>query len=175
MIEVRATHELQPFELDDALKFCGSASKLEAYKVGWIPLAAYRGATLQRRLLICFNNEEKVGFCLWKHSFGDMAIYQIWVRPDARLILHGKAIVAKLHDIGQSLNCRLLKLWCAEDLAANIFWLQIAFEKKGWRHGPKRTSKRRHLLWTQRINHDPEREHGQSAIEQPESIWTPRP
>lgn len=175
MIELRATHELQPFELDDALNFCGSASKLEAYKVGWIPLAAYRGATLQRRLFICFNNNEKVGFCLWKHSFGDMAIYQIWVRPDARLILHGQAIVEKLHTIGRRKNCRLIKLWCAEDLAANVFWKQIGFEEKGWRHGPKRTSKRRHLLWTQRVSPALAQPLAESNIEQPQSIWTPRP
>ena len=151
MIEVRATHEMDPAEREDAIQFCGSGSNLEAYKVGWIPLAAYYGATLQKRLIVCYNNDDKVGYCLWQHSFGDIACYQIWVRPDARLILHGRAIVDRLNRIGYERNARLVRLWCGEDLAANTFWAALGFTNEGWRHGPKRTSKRRHLLWTQRI------------------------
>lgn len=172
-VQVIATHQMLPNELDDALKFCGSASKLDAHKVGWIPLAAYTGATKQRRVLICYNNGDKVGFCLWRHSFGDLAIYQIWVRPDARLILHGRAIVHELNTIGLERRARLIRLWCAEDLTANLFWRQIGFEEIGWRHGPKRTSTRRHLLWTQKIRPSLLELHTESSDQPEELLYTP--
>jgi len=174
-IEVHAVHTLTPNAQADAIAFCGSGSKLEAYKVGWIPLAAYTGAIKQRRLLICTNNDDKVGFCMWRHSYGDLAIYQIWVRPDARLILHGRAIVLALHTIGTQRRARLLRLWCGEDLAANLFWEAIGFENNGWRHGPKRTSTRRHLLWTQRIMPELVARPRESVSPHAESLLLPNP
>lgn len=147
MIEVLATHELNEQRLKQALLFCGSASKLEASKVGWIPFAAYQGAHDQGRILICFNNDDIVGFCLWQQRFDEVKIYQIWVRQDARLILHGRALCTELATRTIARRGRLIRLWCAQDLAANIFWHSLGFENRGWRWGPKRTSKRRHNLW----------------------------
>lgn len=116
-------------------------------KVGWIPLAAYAGAHAQGRILVCYNNDDLVGFCMWAQKFDEVKIYQIWVREDARMILHGKALIGDLARRRINHRARLVRLWCAQDLSANLFWRALGFTFRGWRHGPKRTSKRRHYLW----------------------------
>jgi len=150
-VVVRPTHEMGEAELSASLFFCRSGSKEDAHAVGWIPAAAYRGATLQRRLLICYNNDDRVGYCLWKQRYDEICIYQIWVRNDARLILHGRALCDFLDNMPLERPARHVRLWCAEDLAANIFWKALGFNYHGWRHGPKRTSKRKHFLWIRPI------------------------
>lgn len=144
-------HEQQPFKKADSLAFASCASRLDADKVGWMPLQAYREAVQQQRLVICENNGDKVGFILWAISRGELKIYQCWVRKDARLILHGKALVAHVEEIAATYDAYRLRAWVAEDLAANVFWAAIGFENIGWRHSPRPTAKRKHLLWVKSL------------------------
>jgi hypothetical protein len=77
---------------------------------------------------------------------------QIWVRRDARLIEHGRALIDHLEDAhARRLNAWQLRAWVAEDLEANLFWPQIGFVYRGWRWGPARRA-RRHNLWTRPLN-----------------------
>jgi hypothetical protein len=77
-------------------------------------------------------------------------IYMTWVRPDARMILHGRALVDAIEKAAASERCGLISLWCAEDLSANIFWRAIGFTNTNWRYG-RGLKPRRHLLWRRRI------------------------
>lgn len=151
MIQVLPAHVLGPNALAEALRFCKSGSGTDADKVGWVPLGALRQGVIERRLHICYNNADHVGYCFWQQRYDELKIYQIWVRQDARMILHGRALVDAIESEPRTRPVRITRLWCAEDLAANIFWEQVGFEKKAWRHSPRRTATRKHLLWVKPV------------------------
>lgn len=144
-------HEQSQGIIADSLAFAGSASRFDADKVGWMPTQAYSEATQQKRLVICTNNSDKVGFVLWQISRGEMKIYQIWVRSDARLIEHGLALVSHVESIASTRGAYRMRAWVAEDLAANLFWAAMGFRKISWRWSPRKSSKRKHLLWVQPV------------------------
>lgn len=144
-------HEQDQATLAEDLRFAGTASKHDADKVGWMPLGAYREATAQRRLVICTNNGDRVGFTLWQYKAGELKLYQVWVRADARLIVHGRSLVSHVEAIAATHGCYRLRAWVAEDLAANLFWAAIGFQNISWRWSPRKTSKRKHLLWIRSI------------------------
>lgn len=147
-VRVDNLHELPPRDLLDALTFCASACRIDADKIGWMPHQGYRDGWLQRRLIRVTNNDDQVGFALWALARGELKIFQCWVRPDARMILHGRALIDHLDEIAQRRGAYRLRCWVAEDLAANLFWRAIGFSAKTWRWSPRSTSRRRHLLWT---------------------------
>lgn len=171
MIQVIPAHVLGPNALANALRFARAGSGTDADKVGWIPLAALRQGVVERRLHICYNNDDHVGYCFWQQRYDELKIYQIWVRQDARMILHGRALVDALEAEPRQRAARLVRLWCAEDLAANVFWEAIGFTKKGWRHSPHRTATRRHLLWVRPVTLPYGR--GHSATLSKPHLWQP--
>lgn len=140
----------------EALTFCYSASRIDGYCIGWIPRAAYDVRHVLGELLVLYNNEDLVGFVMMSkvNYLQELRCLQVWVRRDARMILHGRKLIDTLTQIGKQRGATLLRLWCAEDLAANIFWQQIGFQKKGWRYGPA-TRARKHNLWVRPINPQP--------------------
>lgn len=151
MISTRDVHELQGSRLVDALAFCGAAARIDPDKIGWLPHQAYREAFLQQRLVIVENNDDKVGFALWQSSRGQIKLYQVWVRPDARLILHGKALVHHVERLAIEHSAYRLRAWVAQDLAANTFWRSIGFDNISWRYSTRKHSDRKHLLWVRRV------------------------
>ena len=120
--------------------------------IGFLPWGAYEDASRNNRLYSLFRNGDRVGFVLWSaNQQREIRILQIWVRKDARLIEHGRALVEHLHNThARRLHAWQLRAWVAEDLAANLFWPQIGFSRVGWRWGPARRS-RRHNLWLRPI------------------------
>lgn len=142
---------LGPVARAEAMKFCGSASRLDADKIGWIPLAALDQARVERRLLICYNNGDHVGYLMYNQQHNVLKVFQTWVRADARLILHGRALIDALEHTNRKRPATRITLWCAADLAANHFWAALGFSNTNWRYGPKRTSKRRHLQWQRQV------------------------
>lgn len=152
-LRLELTINLSETERSAALLFCYSASKLDANSIGWLPKAAYNNRHERGELLTLFNNSDLVGFVLMSRPspYGELRCLQIWVRRDARMLIHGRALIDELERIGHERHCWLLRLWCAEDLAANLFWEALGFDKRGWRQGPAKVS-RRHNLWVRRIN-----------------------
>ena len=147
------TKNLDDTKKRSALAFCYSASKVDANAIGWLPKQAYDNRHDRGELLTLFNNDDLVGFILMSRPspYGELRCLQIWVRRDARMMIHGRALTDRLEEIAAERHCWLLRLWCAEDLAANLFWEALGFQKRGWRWGPAKTP-RRHNLWTRRVN-----------------------
>lgn len=158
--------DLRSDQQREAVAFAVSASRVDAYCIGWLPTKAYHDAQQTNRLIFCWNNNDLVGFVLWGTPIGRIQIYQVWVRRDARMIVHGRSLVDAVCSIGRAITAHELLLWCAEDLEANLFWAALGFEKRTWRHGTGK-SRRRHVMWTQdltRREHTPqEQSNGQPA------------
>jgi len=128
------------------------AITVDGHAIGFLPYGAYHDATRTGRLFSLFRNGDRVGFILWScNQLRECRILQIWIRKDARLIEHGRALVAHLENKhARRLHLWQLRAWVATDLEANLFWPQIGFQKIGWRWGPARRS-RRHYLWVRPI------------------------
>lgn len=120
----------------------------DGHCIGFLPHGAYHDATKSNRLFSLFRNDDRVGFILWSaNQLRECRILQIWIRRDARLIEHGRALVEHLEEAhARKLHAWQLRAWVAEDLEANLFWPQIGFTKHGWRWGPAKKA-RRHNLW----------------------------
>lgn len=120
--------------------------------IGFLPHGAYHDASCNNRLFSLLRNGDRVGFILWSaNQLRECRILQIWIRRDARLIEHGRALVEHLQNAhARRLHAWQLRAWVAEDLEANLFWPQIGFIKRGWRWGPAKRA-RRHNLWTRPV------------------------
>lgn len=146
------TRDLPSSRSSEALRFCYSASKIDADSIGWLPRQAYDTRHTAGELLVLFNNEDLVAFILMSKPspYQEMRCLQIWVRPDARVILHGRTILQKLEQLAVSRGCICCRCWCAQDLPSNLFWAAMGWQKKTWRLGPARNA-RRHNLWLKDI------------------------
>lgn len=136
----------------ELLLLADKAIDVDGHCIGFLPHGAYHDATNNNRLFSLFRNDDRVGFVLWSSNrIRECRILQIWVRSDARLIEHGRALVEHLEEHhARRLHLWQLRAWVAQDLAANVFWPQIGFEKRGWRWGPAKRA-RRHNLWTRNV------------------------
>lgn len=123
------------------------ACNADHHAVGFLPYGAVSEAIQEQRMLRLYRNNDCVGYLIWRVRLGEMRVVQVWVREDARQIMHGKILVARAEQIARRRGCYRMRAWVAEDLAANIFWAAIGFKNSTWRWSPRRGSKRRHLLW----------------------------
>lgn len=152
------TRDLPVPTRDRAISFCATAWKGDrhtgANAIGFLPTAAYLARDEAGELITLFNNADLVAFCMLSKvsPYRELRCLQIWVRPDARMILHGRALIENLNELALERGATVLRLWCAEDLAANLFWKQMGFRYRGWRWGQHKKA-RRHALWCRRVVH----------------------
>lgn len=134
------------------LLFAGSASRIDGRKIGFLPWSVYHAAAEAQQLCQIHRNGDLVGFCMARpNKLRELRIIQIWVRPDARLIEHGRALLEFVEkNIAAPHGATVVRLWCAEDLAANLFWDALGFTYRGWRWGNHKRP-RRHKLWTRQV------------------------
>lgn len=143
--------ELQPYQQHELLAQLEHGQRTEANALGHLTTFAQREYHLAGRVVALHRNNDLVGWTLWSDNrWRERRIIQIWVRPDARLIEHGRALIDWLEQDGANRGQRVLRLWCATDLAANLFWSTLSFDKLGWRWGGKKSG-RRHWLWRRPI------------------------
>lgn len=154
-VEVTPSLALPEEKQRELLVFATSSVRVDSHSIGWLTTTAYIGAHNQGRMIACYNNSDLVGYIIWGRSNGTMRCYVVWVRNDARLLVHGRALVLAIEHQGRRMHCSRIDLWCATDLPANLFWRALGFEKKAWRWG-RGNSRRRHWLWRRAIaEHQP--------------------
>lgn len=124
------------------------AVSLDTNAIGWLPTSAFDARAEQDDISVIYRNGDLVGWAMHSPSLARAVekIYQIWVRPDARTIEHGRALVNRICNRAKSTNCVELEAWVAEDLAANLFWRAIGFTATNWRYGRGERG-RRHTRW----------------------------
>lgn len=155
-VTVRSTLDLNATRQTEVLAFAFNACKIDGHCLGWLPRKAYVGSHEAGRMICCHNNNDLVGYMIFGFDLYDMRVYHTWVRRDARLILHGRAMVEHCNALAFQKGAANIALWCAEDLPANIFWGALGFINTNWRWG-KAKKPRRHLGW-QRPVYDPRRD-----------------
>ncbi|MGH9817725.1 MAG: hypothetical protein ACRD6I_16750 [Candidatus Acidiferrales bacterium] len=134
---IRRTNEDQNNQINATIKFCWSACAVDSDKIGFLTKLAYENYHAAGRIITLRRNDDLVGLCLWSaNQWRELRIIQCWVREDARLILHGRALVDWL-ELHEAIPRRswIMRCWVAEDLAANMFWRAIGFDYAGWRWG----------------------------------------
>lgn len=127
-----------------------SACRIDGECLGWLPAACYDARHPEGRIHVCYNNDDIVGYCLWFNEGTELRIYHTWVRRDARLLVHGRALVDAVEREGAKRHATRISLWCATDLAANLFWRALQFERGVWRWGRAKRA-RKHWSWTRPI------------------------
>ena len=136
----------------------------DTHAIGWLPKKAFTTRAEQGDVTAIYRNDDLVGWILTavsRHT-ATLRIYQIWVRPDARCIEHGRALIDHVSRRADAAACCRLEAWVAEDLEANVFWRAIGFVRKNWRWG-KGEKPRRVYRWTQPVLHLAEN-HGNTQI-----------
>lgn len=133
--------------LSELISFVGSAAKIDAHAIGFITFAAYEEAHARNRIIILRRNNDLCGFILYSlNRQRECRILQIWVRADARIIEHGRALIDWLEkEIADTHNCWCLRCWVAQDLESNLFWQAMHFEYLGWRWGPAKNPRKHNL------------------------------
>jgi GNAT superfamily N-acetyltransferase len=117
---------------------------VDTHAVGWLPTAAFDTRAENDDVIAVYRNEDLVGWAMIARSNhrGVMKLYQIWVRPDARIIEHGRALVDAITKRALQRRCLRIEAWVAEDLPANFFWSAIGFLRSNWRWGRGRNPRK---------------------------------
>lgn len=147
-------HELTSSnQLREIIRLAEHATRLDGHAIGFLPTAAWEKGIAQGHVAAIYNNDDLVGWSLYgTNAIRECRILQIWIRPDARLILHGRALVDAIEQrTVREQNIWCLRLWCADDLEANVFWPALGFKRKTWRWGRSNTRPRRHNLWLRHV------------------------
>lgn len=151
-IKVASINTLKTHKIEELRKLWIHGVHLDTNAVGWLPTSVFDSRARTNEVTAVYRDKELVGWCLRGESTARkvMKIYQIWVRPDARILEHGRALITDLSHIANRQKCWLLEAWVAEDLAANVFWAAIGFTRGVWRWG-RGTSLRKIYRWTKTI------------------------
>lgn len=141
--------------VQQAILFAGSAQRIDGGIIGWLPWESYTVGHARGHLHILARDADLLGFALVNtNQQRECRCYQVWVRADARLIEHGRALLDHVEQhTAKPANCWCMRAWVAHDLAANYFWRAIGFTYYGWRHGSERKG-RRHLLWRRPVKRE---------------------
>ena len=160
MIRTFQSRELPTRRRREVVLIAGKAVREDAHCIGWMPWQFYEHHDEHGRLITVIRDGDVVGFCCWdlERLSGQAQCMQVWVRKDARMIEHGRALVDRVNRDAWRLGARSLRLWCAEDLDANRFWRALGFNAETMRNGkgnilsPDRSRPiRRHILWSRRL------------------------
>jgi GNAT superfamily N-acetyltransferase len=140
-IVVASTNELRTQQFAELRKLWIHGVQMDTHAVGWLPTSVFDSRAKTDEVTACYRNADLVGWCVRGESTARkvLKIYQIWVRPDARIIEHGRALVDYVARIAGEKNCGYLEAWVAEDLEANYFWPAIGFTRTVWRWGRGRS------------------------------------
>lgn len=149
-VEVHDSNTLTVTRQREVLVACYESHRVDGHCLGWLPRVVYDKRHEEGRIAAVYNNGDHVGHCMWAPSDGLAKIFMTWVRPDARMILHGRALVEHVERKAALHGCHTTSLWCAQDLAANYFWRALGFANPSWRYG-RGANPRRHLLWRRKI------------------------
>lgn len=108
--------------------------------LGWIPKEGLERMYDNGHAWIVSNNADLVGFAIGTVSRDRRryTIAQCWVRPDARMILHGRTLIERIRA---DLPACEIRLSCREDLPANLFWHSIGFWFLGLKQGGRSRKK----------------------------------
>ncbi len=116
-------------ERNESLRFILSEARHGTKSIGFIPQRGLERAIDLGRVGVLRNNDDRVGFCVWGGSCTTQRIFQIWVREDARLIMHGRELLSNVERFGMAAGRVRIRLWCLDDLPSTLFWQAMQFQR----------------------------------------------
>lgn len=148
-IQVRSTRQLTEKQAKELRKLWIKGVADDTHAVGFLPTSAFDTRANADDVISVYRNEDLVGWTLIAKSKSRavMKLYQIWVRPDARIVEHGRALVDAVATRAIALRCHVIEAWVAEDLPACFFWLAIGFTTSNWKWG-RGKNPRKIFRWT---------------------------
>lgn len=148
-LEVKGSHQLSLIQRTELRHQWLKATDEDSHAIGWLPVRAFETRSEQNEVIGCYRNDDLVGWAMAavSRSRAILKLYQIWVRPDARILEHGRSLVDELRRRARQAHCYQIEAWVAEDLPANIFWAAIGFTRCNWRWG-KGECPRKHWRWS---------------------------
>lgn len=120
-------------QLHEQLRFIEAEARKGTKSIGFVPRSGLEYAARRGRLVTLSRNDDLVGFVLYGGRGSSARIYQIWVRADARLLLHGKQLTNWVGRWGMYRGRIRVSLWCLRELPATEFWRAMGFQKGGVR------------------------------------------
>ena len=151
-LAVLSTHQMTSTNRAGLRTIWTHAVQTETTAIGWLPTSVFDTRADRGEVVAVYRNNDLVGWCMHAKSTARavLKLYQIWVRPDARILEHGRALVDQLRRVAVAQNCWAIEAWVAEDLPANFFWTAIGFLRHNWRYG-RGNQPRKHFRWTSPI------------------------
>ncbi len=104
--------------------------------VGGLPQPAIEERLARGTLVLGVLNDEPMGYLMWDYRRGDVRIPQACIQYDARRRKYGEAMVAWL--VQRYPDANEVRLRCAADLEANLFWQDMGFVCSGVLKGGSR-------------------------------------
>ncbi len=148
-LTVQTYTTLNPQQKTELRKIWLHATNIDSKAIGWLPVKAFDTRAELDQITTVFRNGDNVGWAMAapSKSRGVLKLYQIWVRPDARILEHGRELVSSLRQQARTARCWQVEAWVASDLPANLFWAAIGFTRCNWRWG-KGLNTRKHWRWS---------------------------
>src|SRR6266536_4135037 len=89
------------------------ATNTHTHALGWLPVQAYDRRAGNDEILTVENNGDCVGWAMSSVSQrrAILKLYQIWVRPDARILEHGRALTSRLQEQAGHSRCWQIEAW----------------------------------------------------------------
>ena len=132
------TCDLQAVAHVQAMSFIKSEARKGRKSIGFIPWSGIEKADKLGRVSVLLRNSDLVGFLVYGPGKTSAKVFQVWVREDARMLIHGRKMVEELAEWALHRGLFRISLWCADDLPSNYFWRVLGFKnvarRKGGRH-----------------------------------------
>lgn len=132
-------------------KYADDLARKNSEALSFIPRPMIEQYAQRGQLLLATENDEPCGFLIFGRGWPQVRIYQACIQYDVRRREHGMGLIARLAAHARARGCTDIRLWCADDLEANAFWLAAGFVLCGQRAGGQRRG-RRHNLWALRLS-----------------------
>ena len=104
--------------------------------VGGLPTPAITERVQRGTVVLGILNDEPMGYLLWDYRAGVVRIPQACIQYDARRRKYGEALAAWI--VQRHPDANEVRLRCAADLEANLFWRSMGFVCTGVMQGGKR-------------------------------------
>lgn len=111
----------------DAAAWCLSEAKKGTNALGFVPKPRFLADFARGRVFLVTCNDDLVAYLLRGAFRPTTVITQLWVRSDARRVLHATAVVEALATRARAAGVARIRLRCADDLAANSLWPTCGF------------------------------------------------
>lgn len=114
--------------------------------LGFLPSGAFDQYLSQGTVLVAVDdNDECVGYLLWRISQGQARIVHLCVRESARGKGVARALVQALHQRTQGLQG--ISLWCRRDFSAHQMWPKLGFTPRIDKPGRSRSGSELTFWW----------------------------